>query len=141
MKKFVRKILKLVKEEGLKLEQPIFLNETPRFKTEELEYLEKNIFNNRAHKYQDKVEFLLCGGLETNPLAVSKEKLDELNATLKLNNGQTADEMFVRKVEFCLSKTEGIEGKITAKQSENKIIQQQFPGVKVTKDFNDIINA
>lgn len=29
-------------------------------------------------KYQDKVEFLLCGGLETNPLAVSKEKLDEL---------------------------------------------------------------
>ena len=31
-----------------------------------------------------------------------KEKLDELTATLKLNNGQTADEMFVLKVEFCL---------------------------------------
>jgi glycosyltransferase involved in cell wall biosynthesis len=29
-------------------------------------------------KYQDKVEFLLCGGLETNPLAVSKERLLEL---------------------------------------------------------------
>lgn len=29
-------------------------------------------------KYQDKVEFLLCGGLETNPLAVSKERLTEL---------------------------------------------------------------
>ena len=29
-------------------------------------------------KYQGKVEFLLCGGLETNPLAVSKEKLNEL---------------------------------------------------------------
>lgn len=29
-------------------------------------------------KYQEKAEFLLCGGLETNPLAVSKEKLEEL---------------------------------------------------------------
>ena len=29
-------------------------------------------------EYGDKVEFLLCGGLETNPLAVSKEKLEQL---------------------------------------------------------------
>ena len=29
-------------------------------------------------EYGDRVEFLVCGGLETNPLAVSKEKLDEL---------------------------------------------------------------
>ena len=29
-------------------------------------------------EYGDRVEFLLCGGLETNPLAVSKEKLEEL---------------------------------------------------------------
>lgn len=29
-------------------------------------------------KYHDKVEFLLCGGLETNPLAIKKEKLEEL---------------------------------------------------------------
>ena len=29
-------------------------------------------------EYGDKVEFLLCGGLETNPLAVSKERLEEL---------------------------------------------------------------
>lgn len=29
-------------------------------------------------EYEDKVEFLLCGGLETNPLAVSKEKLGQL---------------------------------------------------------------
>lgn len=55
-----------------------------------------------------------------------KEKLDELNATLKLNNGQTADEMFVRKVEFCLSKIEGIESKISAKLNENKIIKQNL---------------
>ena len=29
-------------------------------------------------KYYDKVEFLLCGGLETNPLAIKKETLNEL---------------------------------------------------------------
>lgn len=29
-------------------------------------------------EYKDKVQFLLCGGLETNPLAVTKEKLEEL---------------------------------------------------------------
>lgn len=29
-------------------------------------------------QYEDKVEFLLCGGLETNPLAVSKERLEQL---------------------------------------------------------------
>lgn len=29
-------------------------------------------------QYEDKVEFLLCGGLETNPLAVSKDRLEQL---------------------------------------------------------------
>lgn len=29
-------------------------------------------------KYEGKVQFLLCGGLDTNPLAVSKERLNEL---------------------------------------------------------------
>ena len=29
-------------------------------------------------EYGDKVEFLLCGGLETNPLAVSRERLEQL---------------------------------------------------------------
>lgn len=28
--------------------------------------------------YSDKVEFLLCGGLDTNPLAISRERLNEL---------------------------------------------------------------
>lgn len=52
----VSKILNLVKKENLKLEQSIFLSRTPRFKTEELQYLEKNIFNNRANKYTKQVK-------------------------------------------------------------------------------------
>lgn len=52
----ISKILNLVKEENLKLEKPIFLNKEPRFKTDELQYLEKNIFNNRVKKYDKNVE-------------------------------------------------------------------------------------
>ncbi len=55
-----------------------------------------------------------------------KEKLDALNSTLKLENGQTADEMFVRKVEFCLSKIEKIESKIEAKQNENTLLENNL---------------
>lgn len=59
-------------------------------------------------------------------LLALKEKLDALNSTLKLENGQTADEMFVRKVEFCLSKIESFTDKINAKLNENKIIEQNL---------------
>lgn len=55
-----------------------------------------------------------------------KQKLDALNETLKLENGQTADEMFVRKIEFCLSKIESFVAKISAKLNENKIIEQNL---------------
>jgi len=55
-----------------------------------------------------------------------KEKLDVLNATLKLENGDVADEMFVRKVEFCLSKIEKIENKIQTKQNENSLLENNL---------------
>lgn len=52
----VSKILNLIKKEDLKLEKSIFLNQNPRFKTEELQYLENNIFNNRKSIYNKEVE-------------------------------------------------------------------------------------
>ncbi len=52
----VSKILNLVKNENLELETPIFLGETPRFKTEELQYLEQNLFNNRSTKFIKEVQ-------------------------------------------------------------------------------------
>lgn len=52
----VSKILKLIKEEKLELEDSIFLNKSLRFKTEELKYLEENIFNNRAKRYKEQVK-------------------------------------------------------------------------------------
>ena len=52
----VSKILNLVKKENLKLETPIFLNKTPRFKTEELQHLEQNIYNNKSKTFDKQVK-------------------------------------------------------------------------------------
>ncbi len=55
-----------------------------------------------------------------------KAELDELNQSLTLSDGKIADEMFVRKAEFCLSKIEGINGKITSKQNENALLESNL---------------
>lgn len=59
-------------------------------------------------------------------LLTLKEELDNLNKTLTLTDGKLADEMFVRKVGFCLSKITQIEGKITALQKENTLLQNNL---------------
>lgn len=52
----VSKILNMLKQEDLKIDEKIYLKDTLRFKTEELQHLEGNIFNNRANKYNKEVE-------------------------------------------------------------------------------------
>lgn len=55
-----------------------------------------------------------------------KAELDTLTKSLTLENGTVADEMFIRKVEFCLSKIQNIKDKITSKQNENKLIKNNL---------------
>ena len=55
-----------------------------------------------------------------------KTQLDDLNKTLSLNDGNLADEMFVRKVDFCLSKVDEIKVKIQAKQNEVALIENNL---------------
>ena len=55
-----------------------------------------------------------------------KEKLDEINKELTLKDGKLADEMFVRKVEFCLSKIQKIKDKISTKQNENQLLENNL---------------
>ena len=50
-KQTLKKILNLVKENGLKLEEQVFLNNTYRFKAEELKHLSENINNTKINKY------------------------------------------------------------------------------------------
>ena len=52
----VSKIINLLKEENLKIENPVFLAESPRFKTDELKFIENNIYKNKSTKYEKKVE-------------------------------------------------------------------------------------
>ena len=51
----VSKIMNLIKENNLKLDDTIFLDKQPRFKTEELKHLEKNIYANKIEKYNKNV--------------------------------------------------------------------------------------
>lgn len=46
------------------------------------------------------------------------EELDALNETLKLNDGKILDEMFLRKLQFQISKTETAKNKADSKQNE-----------------------
>ena len=55
-----------------------------------------------------------------------KAELDNLNKELTLTDGKIADEMFVRKVEFCLSKIENIKAKITSKQNETTVLKNNL---------------
>ena len=52
----VSKIINLLKEENLKIENPVFLAESPRFKTDELKFIENNIYKNKSTKYEKNVE-------------------------------------------------------------------------------------
>lgn len=53
-KKTVSKLLNIVKEHSLKLEKPIFLDDCPRFKTQELKHLEQNMFSTHINIYNKK---------------------------------------------------------------------------------------
>ena len=55
-KQTLKKVLNLVKENGFNLEKPVFLNNTYRFKTEELEHLSENISNIKINKYNEETK-------------------------------------------------------------------------------------
>lgn len=55
-KETVEKILKVAKNVGTKIEEPIFLDTIQRFKSKELNHIEKNLYNFPYKKYNDKVE-------------------------------------------------------------------------------------
>ena len=48
----ISKLLKIVEDNNFQLENPIFLNEPKRFKTEELIILEQNLYNNKITNYK-----------------------------------------------------------------------------------------
>ena len=53
-----------------------------------------------------------------------KAELDNITKALTLENGTVIDEMFLKKIDFCLSKINSVKAKIEALENENKAIQQ-----------------
>ncbi len=53
-----------------------------------------------------------------------KAELDNITKSLTLENGTVIDEMFLKKIDFCLSKINGVKAKIKSLENENKAIQQ-----------------
>lgn len=53
-----------------------------------------------------------------------KSELDNITKALTLENGTVIDEMFLKKIDFCLSKINGVKAKIEALENENKVIKQ-----------------
>ncbi|MBO5211068.1 MAG: AAA family ATPase [Clostridia bacterium] len=53
-----------------------------------------------------------------------KTELDNVTKSLTLENGTVIDEMFLKKIDFCLSKINGVKGKIQNLENENKVIKQ-----------------
>ena len=53
-----------------------------------------------------------------------KAELDNITKSLTLENGTVIDEMFLKKIDFCLSKISGVKTKIENLENENKVIKQ-----------------
>lgn len=55
-KETASKLIKLAKSINVKIEEPIFLEKTYRYKNEELSHMEKNLYNYPYRKYSEKIE-------------------------------------------------------------------------------------
>ena len=54
----INKLMQILEKENIKPEKAIYLEDSPRFKTKELKFLEKNIYNKKSTKYAEKVKNL-----------------------------------------------------------------------------------
>ena len=99
--------LSLAKKEAEELKKEIELL------IKECEALKKRIsFEEDARKSEKLKEFLEV-----------KEQLDSLNQNLRLNDGALIDEMFLRKLQFCISKLDAAENKVNEKQNQINLLR------------------
>ena len=66
-----------------------------------------------------------------------KEKLDQINETLKLRDGGYVDEMYLSKIKFCISKAQNARQKYDAKASEIETLKKSIEaGLNPPEDAN-----
>lgn len=55
-----------------------------------------------------------------------KKRLDEFNENLKLSDGSLIDEMYLRKLKFCISRVDALNDKISAKLNEIDLLNKSI---------------
>ncbi len=67
-----------------------------------------------------------------------KKQLDAFNETLKLADGSLIDEMYLRKLKFCISRVEAVADKIAAKKGEIDLLSKSLEaGLNPPTDASD----
>lgn len=92
----IESLLKLIKNENIEIENPVYLDKTYRFKNEELEHLEKNIYNIKPKKYTKeakKIHMFIAKNQYTEIENVAKE----INKLIKNNNLRYKDIAIITK--------------------------------------------
>ncbi|MBR4123250.1 MAG: AAA family ATPase, partial [Clostridia bacterium] len=75
-----------------------------------------------------------------------KQELDELNQTLTLSDGTVIDEMYLRKLKFCISKAETATAKVSSKENEIALLNKSIdaglnPPENATKENSQILGG
>ena len=92
----VKKLFKLVKENNLKLEEPIELNTCYRFKTEELIHLSNNLYDVKSTKYEKNVDNLKLF-LAKNEYSEIEEVAKKIQKLVSKNNLRYKDISIITK--------------------------------------------
>ena len=92
----VDKILDIAKEENIKIEEPIILENTARFKNPELEHLEKNLYENTYKRYDDKTDNIHIF-LANNPYTQIEYVAKEITKLVRDNNYEYRDISIITK--------------------------------------------
>jgi len=90
------KIIDLVNSNGFKLEEPVFLKEQYRFKTQELKHLSNNIYEIRSTKYEGNVDNIQLF-LAKNPYSEVENVAKEIKKLIRNQNLRYKDISIITK--------------------------------------------
>lgn len=95
-KQTLRKILNLANENGFELESPVFLNNTYRFKSEELKHLNENISNIKINKYNKETKNIKLF-LAQNPYSEIEQISKQITTLIRNENLRYKDITIITK--------------------------------------------
>ena len=142
------KNLKLYNELKAALERSVALNDEYRKKIAESAQKEEEILllQKNALSLKEKIdaEQDVRNAVKLKKYLELKRELDNLNAQLRLEDGTLIDEMYLRKLQFCISKAEAAMAKAQSKQNEINTLEKSLeialnPPQNATQDTADSI--